>query len=89
MTSADKTQLKTLIKGSVFSFTRHTFEKWVGERKLPIRKIGYKTYISEVETDSFSCCSFDLKISKNSVYLNFNGLNTKSRTKHTRNPHNT
>ena len=36
-----------------FKIDRHTFEKWVSERKLPIRKIGYKTYLSKDELNNW------------------------------------
>ena len=36
-----------------FKIDRHTFDKWVSERKLPIRKIGYKTYLSTDELNNW------------------------------------
>ena len=36
-----------------FKIDRHTFDKWVSERKLPIRKIGYKTYLSKDELNNW------------------------------------
>jgi len=36
-----------------FKIDRHTFDKWVCERKLPIRKIGYKTYLSKDELNNW------------------------------------
>ena len=30
-----------------FGITRHTFSKWTTQRKLPITKIGYRTYIQK------------------------------------------
>ena len=36
-----------------FKIDRHTFAKWVSERGLPIKKIGYKTYLSKDELDGW------------------------------------
>ena len=36
-----------------FRIDRHTMDKWISERGLPIRKIGYKTYIQKEELNQW------------------------------------
>jgi len=36
-----------------FKIERHTFEKWVSEKGLPVKRIGYKTYVSKNELDDW------------------------------------
>jgi len=36
-----------------FKIDRHTMAKWISERGLPIKRIGYKTYISKNELNDW------------------------------------
>jgi excisionase family DNA binding protein len=36
-----------------FKIERHTFEKWVSEKGLPVKRIGYKTYIQKNELEEW------------------------------------
>ena len=38
---------------NTFQINRKTFEMWVKDKKLPIKRIGYKTYIQKNELEEW------------------------------------